>query len=154
VIANDGLAVSKFMQDSFFSEQFHYGDKFICQLDQTVCKSKPADTPIDFTIKFPEDLQFALSENKIKFNSNIEFLMNDVDGTLITNFELNKVDIDLDLWSEPLYAKINGCFNNFRFYGAQVNQQGSLYVDPREVRKDDSESFGDIKDKIQDTYFK
>jgi hypothetical protein len=86
VIANEGIAASKYLQDSFFSQEFHYGDNFICQLDQTVCHSKPAGTPIDFSVKFAEDLQFALSENKIKFNSTVEFLMNDVDGTLLTNF--------------------------------------------------------------------
>lgn len=54
VIANpNGFAISKFMLDSFFSHQYHYGDDFVCKLDQTVCHSKPADTPIDFSVKFP-----------------------------------------------------------------------------------------------------
>jgi hypothetical protein len=148
VIANGEFPVSKYMKDSFFSHQYNYGDNFICKLDQTVCHSKPAGTPIDFTVKFPENLQFALSENKVFFNSTVEFLMNDIDGTLITDFELDNINVDLNLWSDPLYAKINGNFNNFRFYGAKVVKQGSLYVDPRELRKDDSESFGDIQNKI------
>lgn len=79
--------------------------------------------------------------------------MNDIDGTLLTDFELDNVNVDLSLWSDPLYAKINGAFNNFRFYGAGVNKQGSVYVDPREVRKDDSESFGNIQSYIQDHLF-
>jgi hypothetical protein len=80
--------------------------------------------------------------------------MNDIDGTLLTDFDLKNINVDLDLYSDPMYARIEGAFNNFRFYGANVNKQGSVYVDPREVRKDDSDSFDDIKRSLGDNIFR
>ena len=149
VIASGSFQVSKFMQDSFISKKFTYGDDFICKLDKTVCNAKPADTPIDFSMKLSDDAFFTLKENKILFNSTVEFAMLNEDGSLITDFELDNVALDLDVWSEPLYTRVNGNFNNWRFYGAKVNEQGSVYVDPREVRRDDSYSFDDIQQSIQ-----
>lgn len=47
--------------------------------------------------------------------------MFDEDGTLLTDFELDNVVLDLDIWSEPLFTRVNGNFNKWRFYGAAVD---------------------------------
>lgn len=122
VIASGSFPVSKFMLDSFFSQKFSYGDEWICEMDKTICNAKPAGTPIEFSVKLSDDTFFTLQENKILFNTTVEFTMFDEDGTLLTDFELDSVTLDMDLWSDPLMTRVLGNINNWRFYGSAVNQ--------------------------------
>jgi hypothetical protein len=143
--AEGNFPLSKYLHDSIFSMDFHYGDDWVCKLDKTVCKAKDAGTPIEFTMKLGDDTVFELSKDNIKFNSSLEFTMSDEEG-LLTEFTLNHTSLDMNITSDPLYARVGGSVNTWRFYGAEVNQQGSIWVDPREVRKDDSDSFNSMKD--------
>jgi hypothetical protein len=138
--------VSKYMHDSFFNQTYHYQDRFITDLEDIVSHSKPAGTPIDFSMKFSPDSSVKIQKDHFLFNSNVEVSMNDIDGSLLTDFLLKTVSLDLKVVSDPLYATVNGVVQNFKFYGAQVNKQGKVNVDPREVRKDDSEGFENVKD--------
>lgn len=47
-----------------------------------------------------------------------------------------------------LIALITNNMNNFKFTTQEINQQGSLYIDEREIMRDVSSSFGDISGAI------
>lgn len=62
--------------------------------------------------------------------------------------------MDLNITSDPLYAKISGEWNTCRYWGHYVDWQGSVYLDDRQLNKDSSDAIEKVCDHISDKLFK
>tara|TARA_B110000285_G_C14757361_1_gene437995 strand:+ start:226 stop:390 length:165 start_codon:yes stop_codon:yes gene_type:complete len=50
---------------------------------------------------------------------------------LVTNFDLEDIDLNMGVKSTPLIAQVDNDMHNFRFGNTKMLNEGSLYIDIR-----------------------
>ena len=65
------------------------------------------------------------------------------DSQLISDFSLKGIDMNMTMTSEPKLAMISNHMNYLRFADQDINEQGSEYLDIREIIMDNSQVFGE-----------
>ena len=78
----------------------------------------------------------------------INFIIHDKNGELMTDFSLDAVNFDMNVTSQPLIAEVDNNLNNLKFKYQKVNKQGNVYLDVREIMRDNSNAFDDAGDEI------
>ena len=67
----------------------------------------------------------------------------------MTDFSLNELNFALDITSVANIAEIDGQIKNFIFTDQQINKQGNVYLDIRQIMRDNSEAIQDTGDDIE-----
>ena len=84
----------------------------------------------------------------IEFNQTARFVFTDPhkEGELISDYTLKNINFNMNMSSDAELTLISNHMNNFQFKDQEINEQGSLWIDEREIMIDDSQSFNDITD--------
>ena len=81
---------------------------------------------------FHGDHNLNMSADNIQFDlSAVEFRINDMHDNLVTNFDLEDIDLNMGVASTPLIAQVDNAIYNFRFGNTKMLNEGSLYIDIR-----------------------
>ena len=81
---------------------------------------------------FHGDHNLNMSADNIQFDlSAVEFRINDMNDNLVTNFDLEDIDLNMGVKSTPLIAQVDNDMHNFRFGNTKMLNEGSLYIDIR-----------------------
>lgn len=121
---------------------------------QIASEGSPND-PIDLTMYLSNFNNFSFPhEDNMVINQTTRLVINDPNNNdaLMTDFTLKDINFDMNVMSTPKIALIQNQFNNFKFEDQEINEEGTERIDIREIMRDNSDQFDDIKGYIGD-YF-
>lgn len=99
------------------------------------------DDEIDLTLYLSNFNNFSIPhDDNMEFNQTARLVIKDVknDDALMTDFSLKDINFDMNIQSTPKLALIENNINNFQFQDQEINEQGTEYIDIREIMRDSS----------------
>ena len=148
----EGFDVSAMWQ-KIYGKPLTLGDKTFQRVCQKCSESGDPEDPVDLKVKLYGSNSFEFTDRMNMTLSDVEFEIKDKNGDLMTNFVLVNVNFVMWIGSEPEIALIKNDLSNLKFESQQIIQQGNVWLDIREIMRDNSNAFNDIAGDINGKFY-
>lgn len=136
-----------------FGKPLTLGDKTFQRVCQKCSERGNPDDPVDLRVKLYGSNSFEFTDRMNLTLSDVEFEIKDKNGDLMTNFVLVNVNFVMWIGSEPEIALIKNDLSNFKFESQKIIKQGNVWLDIREIMRDNSNAFNDIAGDINGKFY-
>ena len=137
-----------------FGKPLTLGDKTFQRICNKCSQSGDPSDPVDLVVKLPGGSNsFNITDRANIFLPEVEFDIKDKNGDLMTKFSLIDFVFVMRVLSEPEITQIDNDLEPFKFESQKIIEQGNVWLDIRDIMRDNSNAINDIAGDINGMFY-